>query len=59
MKARYDPAAVVGCHRDPTAPAARGAVRPLVGERLALGEVADGVQRLAEGATVGRAGYVR
>ena len=56
---QYDPAAVAQCHRDLTALAERGAVRPLVSERLALHEVADSVQRLADGATVGRVVYVR
>jgi NADPH2:quinone reductase len=51
---RYDPAAVAECHRDLTRLAAAGAVRPLVSERLALDEVAGGVQRLADGVTVGR-----
>jgi NADPH2:quinone reductase len=51
---RYDPAAVAECHRDLTRLAATGAVRPLVSERLALDEVAGGVQRLADGVTVGR-----
>ncbi|MEV1142180.1 NADPH:quinone oxidoreductase family protein [Micromonospora sp. NPDC049799] len=55
---RYDPAAVAECHRALTALAAQGAVRPLVSQRLALGEVADGVQELADGLTVGRVVYV-
>ncbi|MEU4714342.1 NADPH:quinone oxidoreductase family protein [Micromonospora purpureochromogenes] len=55
---RYDPAAVAECHRALTALAAQGAVRPLVSQRLALGEVADGVQELADGVTVGRVVYV-
>ncbi|MET7967105.1 NADPH:quinone oxidoreductase family protein [Micromonospora sp. NPDC005305] len=55
---RHDPAAVVECHRALTALAAQGAVRPLVSERLPLAEVADGVQRLADGSTVGRVVYV-
>jgi NADPH2:quinone reductase len=55
---RHDPAAVVECHRALTALAAQGAVRPLVSERLPLGEVADAVQRLADGSTVGRVVYV-
>jgi NADPH2:quinone reductase len=38
--------------------AAQGAVKPLVSERLALADVADAVQRLADGATVGRVAYV-
>jgi NADPH:quinone reductase len=54
---RYDPAAVARCHRDLTALAASGAVRPLISERLALQDVADGVQRLADGVTVGRVVY--
>jgi NADPH2:quinone reductase len=54
---RYDPAAVAECHRELTALAASGAVRPLVSERLSLPEVADGLQRLADGATVGRVVY--
>ncbi|MEW2329714.1 NADPH:quinone oxidoreductase family protein [Micromonospora chersina] len=55
---RHDPAAVAECHRALTALADRGAVRPLVSERLPLDEVAAGVQRLADGATVGRVAYV-
>jgi NADPH2:quinone reductase len=54
---RFDPAAVARCHRDLTALAASGAVRPLVSERLSLEDVADGVQRLADGVTVGRVVY--
>ena len=42
------------CHRELTDLAADGLVRPLVGERLALGDLSDGVQRLADGVTVGR-----
>jgi NADPH2:quinone reductase len=55
---RHDPAAVAECHRALTALAAQGAVRPLVSQRLALAEVADGVQELADGVTVGRVVYV-
>lgn len=50
----YDRAAVAECHRDLARLAAAGAVRPLVSERLPLDEVAAGVQRLADGLTVGR-----
>ncbi|MEU6064924.1 NADPH:quinone oxidoreductase family protein [Streptomyces sp. NPDC047082] len=56
---RYDRAAVTECHRELAALAARGAVRPLVSERLPLDAVADGVQRLADGVTVGRVVYER
>jgi len=51
---RFDPQAVAECHRDLTRLAAEGGVRPLVSERLALADVAAGVQRLADGVTVGR-----
>jgi NADPH2:quinone reductase len=51
---RFDPQAVAACHRDLTRLAAEGGVRPLVSERLALADVAAGVQRLADGVTVGR-----
>jgi len=51
---RFDRQAVAECHRDLTRLAAEGGVRPLVSERLALADVAAGVQRLADGVTVGR-----
>ncbi len=53
-----DPAAVRGCHDELTRMAAEGLVRPLVSERLDLESVAAGVQRLADGRTVGRVAYV-
>jgi NADPH2:quinone reductase len=37
---------------------ADGAIRPLVGERLGLDEVPAGLQRLADGDTVGRVVFV-
>ena len=55
---RFDPAAVRACHDDLVRLAADGVVAPLVSERLPLTDVADGVQRLADGATVGRVTYV-
>jgi len=55
---QVDPAAVQRCHQELTALAASRAVVPLVSERLALADVADGVQRLADGLTVGRVAYV-
>ncbi|QGN48230.1 zinc-binding dehydrogenase [Micromonospora sp. WMMC415] len=55
---RYDPAAVGECHRALTALADQGAVRPLVSERLPLAGAAEGIQRLADGVTVGRVVYV-
>ncbi|GAA0711071.1 NADPH:quinone oxidoreductase family protein [Dactylosporangium roseum] len=53
-----DPAAVAQCHRELAAMAAAGAVRPLIGETLRNDEVADGLQRIADGGTVGRVVYV-
>lgn len=53
----YDPAAVLECHRALTELAGQGLVAPLVSERLSLEAVADGVQRLADGSTVGRVVY--
>jgi NADPH2:quinone reductase len=58
LYARRDPAAVARCHRELAALAAQGAVRPLVSERTGLDGVADALQRLADGATVGRVAYV-
>ncbi|WP_203338061.1 NADPH:quinone oxidoreductase family protein [Nocardioides limicola] len=54
----FDPAAVAECHADLTRLADAGVVRPLVSEKLELAAVADGVQRLADGSTVGRVVYV-
>jgi NADPH2:quinone reductase len=53
-----DPAAVRRCHEDLTRLAGEGAVAPLVSERLGLDEVAGGLQRLADGTTVGRVALV-
>ncbi|WP_034274714.1 NADPH:quinone oxidoreductase family protein [Haloechinothrix halophila] len=53
-----DPDAVRECHDDLTALAAAGKVSPLVSERVALEDVASGVQRLADGVTVGRLAVV-
>ncbi|MDQ4085138.1 MAG: NADPH:quinone oxidoreductase family protein [Actinomycetota bacterium] len=49
-----DPDAIRRCHEDLTALAERGVAKPLVSERLATDQVPDGVQRLADGRTVGR-----
>ncbi|WP_019203265.1 NADPH:quinone oxidoreductase family protein [Tsukamurella sp. 1534] len=54
---RFDPAAVRACHDDLTVLADRGLVAPLVSERLGFDEVADGLQRLGDGTTVGRVVY--
>jgi NADPH2:quinone reductase len=55
---KYAPETVAECHRDLLRLCTAGAIRPLVSERLALADVAEGVQRLADGVTVGRVAYV-
>ena len=49
-----EPQAVRDCHVQLSKLVADGLIRPLIGERLGLADVPDGVQRLAEGRTVGR-----
>ncbi|MFE7122937.1 NADPH:quinone oxidoreductase family protein [Streptomyces sp. NPDC057617] len=49
-----DPAAVAGCHQELTALADRGAIKPLISERVPLKGAADAVQRVADGTTTGR-----
>ncbi|MER5300736.1 NADPH:quinone oxidoreductase family protein [Streptomyces lasiicapitis] len=49
-----DPRAVLECHEQLTELAAKGAVKPLVSERVPLGRAASGVQRVADGVTTGR-----
>ncbi|WP_067972535.1 NADPH:quinone oxidoreductase family protein [Nocardiopsis trehalosi] len=51
------PHLVAQAHDALTALAAEGRVKPLVSERLGADALADGVQRLADGATVGRLVY--
>ena len=53
-----DPALVRVCHDELSKLASDGVVRPLVSERLSLDAVADGLQRLADGTTVGRVAFV-
>ena len=52
------PALVRQCHDELSALADQGLVKPLVSERLGLDRVAEGVQRLADGETVGRVVFV-
>jgi NADPH:quinone reductase len=52
-----DPQAIRDGHAQLTKLAADGLIRPLIGERLGLDDVGDGVQRLADGATVGRMAF--
>ena len=51
---RFDPAAVQVCHDELTALAENGVIKPLISERLSLADTRDGLQRLADGVTVGR-----
>ncbi|MET7769187.1 NADPH:quinone oxidoreductase family protein [Nocardia sp. NPDC005366] len=51
---QLDPAAVWDCHLELTALAESGALAPLIGARLSLDDVPEGLTRLAEGRTVGR-----
>ena len=55
---KNDPALVRTCHIELSQLAANGVARPLVSQRLALDAVAEGLQRLADGTTVGRVVYV-
>ncbi|WP_066949886.1 NADPH:quinone oxidoreductase family protein [Streptomyces lushanensis] len=54
LYAAKDPAAVAACHEELTTLAARGAIRPLISERVAMKGAADAVQRVADGSTTGR-----
>ncbi len=51
---RLDRPAVQACHDELTSLAEQGLVKPLVSERLSLADARDGLQRLADGVTVGR-----
>ncbi len=53
-----NPQLIKDCHAQLTKLVADGAIRPLVSERLGLDEVPAGVQRLADGGTVGRVVFV-
>ncbi|MEU3790168.1 NADPH:quinone oxidoreductase family protein [Streptomyces fructofermentans] len=49
-----NPKLVLHCHEQLTELAARGAIKPLISERVALSGAADAVQRVADGVTTGR-----
>ncbi|MFJ6983831.1 MULTISPECIES: NADPH:quinone oxidoreductase family protein [unclassified Streptomyces] len=53
-----NPKLVQHCHEQLTDLAARGAVKPLVSERVPLSEAAAAVQRVADGVTTGRVAVV-
>jgi NADPH2:quinone reductase len=49
-----DPALIRECHAQLVKLAADGLIKPLIGERLGLADVPAGIQRLADGETIGR-----
>ncbi|WP_299531664.1 NADPH:quinone oxidoreductase family protein [uncultured Streptomyces sp.] len=49
-----DPEAVRDCHRELTRLAAKGVVKPLIGERVPMAGAAAAVQRVADGTSTGR-----
>ncbi|MFI1768050.1 NADPH:quinone oxidoreductase family protein [Streptomyces sp. NPDC020800] len=49
-----NPKLILHCHEQLTELAARGAIKPLVSERVPLGQAAAAVQRVADGLTTGR-----
>ncbi|WP_062646396.1 NADPH:quinone oxidoreductase family protein [Streptomyces maremycinicus] len=53
-----NPKLVQHCHEQLTELAARGAIKPLVSERVPLGEAAAAVQRVGDGVTTGRVAVV-
>ncbi|GGV42311.1 oxidoreductase [Streptomyces longisporoflavus] len=53
-----DPQAILRCHEELTQLAAKGAIKPLVSERVPLSEAAAAVQRVADGVTTGRVAVV-
>jgi NADPH2:quinone reductase len=53
-----DPQAVLRCHEELTQLAAKGAIKPLISERVPLSDAAAAVQRVADGVTTGRVAVV-
>jgi NADPH2:quinone reductase len=54
LYASKNPKLIPHCHQELTALAARGAIKPLVSERVALAGASAAVQRVADGVTTGR-----
>ncbi|MEV6548464.1 NADPH:quinone oxidoreductase family protein [Streptomyces sp. NPDC051597] len=54
LYAQKDPASILRCHEQLTELAAKGAVKPLISERVPMREAAAAVQRVADGTTTGR-----
>ncbi|MFJ9750386.1 NADPH:quinone oxidoreductase family protein [Streptomyces chartreusis] len=53
-----NPKLILHCHEQLTELAARGAIKPLVSERVPLGGAAAAVQRVADGVTTGRVAVI-
>lgn len=53
-----DPQAILRCHEELTQLAAKGAIKPLISERVPLSDAAAAVQRVADGITTGRVAVV-
>jgi len=58
LYATKDPQSLKDAHTQLSALVADGLIRPLISERLPLGDVADGLARLADGDVVGRLVFV-
>ncbi|MEU6314388.1 NADPH:quinone oxidoreductase family protein [Streptomyces sp. NPDC047014] len=54
LYAAKDPISIAACHTELTRLVASGAITPLVSETIGLPDVADAVQRVADGTTTGR-----
>jgi NADPH:quinone reductase len=54
LYATKEPSSLRECHEELVKLAASGSIKPLVSERLGLADVAGGLQRLADGETIGR-----
>lgn len=54
LYAQKDPASILRCHEQLTELAAKGAVKPLISERVPMADAAAAVQRVADGTTTGR-----
>ncbi|WP_369367870.1 NADPH:quinone oxidoreductase family protein [Streptomyces sp. CG4] len=58
LYATKNPKLILRCHEELTELAARGAIKPLVSERVPLGEAAGAVQKVADGRSTGRIAVV-
>ncbi len=58
LYAQRDPQSLLDCHAELTRLVDAGEITPLVGERLSFDQVPAGLQRLADGTTVGRVTWV-